>query len=1022
MLSSCFTRTSRSIPFAVFLCGALFLASTLPGSLRAQQPNQGAAPNQTPAPDARPAQQNSTQTPNQNAFENEQDSEEQEAIGQPVSRVEVGGQSQETAARLVPLIVQKVGEPLSLEGVNESVAALKQAGNFTQVRVQVNPEAGGVSLLFIPEPSYYLGIVHFPGAIKAFSYPRLLQTVNYTDGDVFRPGQLQKQANDLQKFFVKNGYFTPVVTFTVDADEAHRLMNPVFHVTLNRRAKVGTVTLDGIPPTVSDVQLQKLKSLWARILGVHLKPGVSYTAERVQKATDYLRKNMAKEGHFAANVRVTSTNFEAATNRANLTFSIELGPKVFVKVQGAKVSQRQLKKLIPIYEENAYDIDLINEGRRNLSSYLQSKGYFNAQVRSHMDEQSDHVDIIYDVDRGDRFTVEGVWFDGNKNFNDKALAEAIPLKKKHYFSRGHYSDALLSTSVARLSAMYHDAGYSEVKISFKLEQFEPVVDVTFNIAEGPQTLVHSLQINGDNHHILAPAQRKRLEVQNGKAYSPHIVEQDRNHILAAYLNHGFLNPEFQSTAAPVEGNKYRVDVVYQIVEGIETSVSEVVTLGAGKTRRNLISHTADLKTGVPLSEGKIFEAEGNLYNLGIFDWADVAPRRAVDAEETDDEVLIKMHEAKRNTIDYGFGFDVIHRGGNVPIGAVAIPGLPTIGLGNKFVTSEHAFYGPRGSIEYTRHNIFGLAQTFSVAILGARLDQRGSVSYGIPRFFNTSWSSLFSVSSERNTENPIFSAAVYGATFQVEKKLDRKRTKTLILRYNFQKINLGDLLIPQLVLPEDRNVRLSTLSVSLLRDTRDKPLDAHKGWYQTADFGVTPQMLGSSASFVRFLGQNAFYRPVFKNIIWANNIRIGFAKPFSNSDVPLASRFFSGGSDTLRGFPINGAGPQRPVPVCSNPAEESTCTQISVPVGGNMLVIFNSELRFPIALKKGLGAAVFYDGGNVYSRINFHEFTSNYSNSVGVGLRYDTPVGPIRFDVGRNLSPIPGVNATQYFVTLGQSF
>ena len=87
-----------------------------------------------------------------------------------------------------------------------------------------------------------------------------------------------------------------------------------------------------------------------------------------------------------------------------------------------------------------------------------------------------------------------------------------------------------------------------------------------------------------------------------------------------------------------------------------------------------------------------------------------------------------------------------------------------------------------------------------------------------------------------------------------------------------------------------------------------------------------------------------------------------------------------------------------------------------------MLAIWNSEVRFPVPLKKGLGGAIFYDGGNVYSNINLNQFKNNWSNSIGIGLRYHTPIGPIRFDVGRNLSPIPGVRATQYFVTVGQAF
>jgi outer membrane translocation and assembly module TamA len=93
-----------------------------------------------------------------------------------------------------------------------------------------------------------------------------------------------------------------------------------------------------------------------------------------------------------------------------------------------------------------------------------------------------------------------------------------------------------------------------------------------------------------------------------------------------------------------------------------------------------------------------------------------------------------------------------------------------------------------------------------------------------------------------------------------------------------------------------------------------------------------------------------------------------------------------------------------------------------VPAGGLMLAIVNSEARFPIKLIDHLGGVVFYDGGNVYSNINAHQFVSQYTNSVGIGFRYHTKVGPLRLDIGRNLNPIPGLKATQYFVTLGQAF
>jgi outer membrane translocation and assembly module TamA len=110
------------------------------------------------------------------------------------------------------------------------------------------------------------------------------------------------------------------------------------------------------------------------------------------------------------------------------------------------------------------------------------------------------------------------------------------------------------------------------------------------------------------------------------------------------------------------------------------------------------------------------------------------------------------------------------------------------------------------------------------------------------------------------------------------------------------------------------------------------------------------------------------------------------------------------------------------VPVCGNPADPATCTQIQVPQGGRELVIVNSEVRIPVPLKKGLGLAAFYDGGNVFPSIGFRDFGSLYSNTVGLGLRYKTPVGPIRVDIGHNLNAPPGLKSTQLFITLGQAF
>jgi outer membrane protein assembly factor BamA len=414
----------------------------------------------------------------------------------------------------------------------------------------------------------------------------------------------------------------------------------------------------------------------------------------------------------------------------------------------------------------------------------------------------------------------------------------------------------------------------------------------------------------------------------------------------------------------------------------------VAYLGQDRTRLSLINKTAKIQIESPMQRSQLLEAESRLYDLGIFDWSSVGPRRPI-TDQTDEMALVKVHEARRNDLTYGIGFEIARRGGNAPSGTVALPGGGgTIGLqGHQIAPSQATFASPRGTLQYLRHNLRGLGETASISILASQLDYRLNTTYTQPHSFGSQWSSLGSFSLERNSENPLFTAALGDLSFQVERVISQKHNTRAQFRYDFNKTVLSHILVPDLVLPQDQNVHLSTLSAALIHDTRDRPLDAHRGVFGTIDFGVTPTALGSSADFVRLFTQLAYYRP-FHSIVLANSIRIGLAAPFAGSFVPTSQLFFSGGGTSLRGFPINGAGPQRLVPFCNVLQGESGCVNITVPVGGKQLFIFNSEVRFPLGIMKALGGVVFYDGGNVFGAISLNNFAANYTNTIGVGLRY----------------------------------
>lgn len=978
------------------------------------------------------AQQTPTQTPQQTPKTAPQVKQALPAYeGQNVSSVELAGRPDMDTEKYAPLLVQRAGQPFAQAKVNQTIAALQRTGQFSNVQLQVLPEVNGVRVLFVLQPAMYYGVFEFPGATKRFSYSRLLQVANYPPQGPYTSQAVQQAQQQLVTFFHRAGYFQATVKPELRVDKGYGLVSLVFNTELGERAKFGQVGIQGTTPEETERLQGEIRSLLARLRGSAIRPGKTYRLKTLQNATRYLESKLNKEGYLAAKVRLIGAAYDPETNRANVMFNVQPGPVVHVRVQGAHLWPWTRKNLIPLYQHIGLDPELIQEGRQNLISYLQSKGYFEAKVETQVEEHSPAETVLYRVTKGPRHKVTGVSVTGNQHFSDKELLPALKVESsKRYWplSHGKYSQSLVRTSVNNLKGIYQAAGYSSVNVTPQIRNENGNVGVTFRVDEGPQDMVESLKIEGNDTVPETQLAPKGLRLGPGKPYSQKLVDQDRKDIISRYLDMGYLTATFRATAEKVGNDSHRLNVVYRISEGPQVHTATVVTLGRQQTQQRLINReTATLHAGRSLRQSDMLTAGSQLYTTGVFDWAEVDPRRQISTQ-TQEDVVIKVHESKRNQIIYGFGFEVINRGGSVPSGTVAVPGLPPIGLPSTFKTSEKTFWGPRGSIEYTRKNLRGKAESITLNGVAGRLDQRGSFIYTDPYFRWTKWTASLTASGEHNSQNPIFTSRQGLGTMQFQRPLNPDRTQNFFIRYTFSETGLTRLLIPDLVPSSDQHVRLSTLAATYIRDTRDNTLDAHKGIYETLELDFNPSAFGSSVDFARLLGQTAYYKSFGPNLTWANSVRIGVEKPFSGSHVPLSEKFFSGGGSTLRGFPLNGAGPQRTIPACGTPGVPSTCSLITVPVGGNELLIVNSEFRFhhlfkpvplPFGVNKNLGAALFYDGGNVFPTIGFH---GQYTNSIGGGLRYLTPIGPVRIDVGHNLNAAPGIKSTQFFVTLGQAF
>ena len=707
--------------------------------------------------------------------------------GQKVTAVEIAGRPNLDTSKLLPLLPQHAGEPFSRDKIDQSISALKSAGNFSEVQLQVEPEADGVRVLLIAEPAVWFGIFEFPGA-ERFNYSKLVQVANYPPQAPYNAGDVQKDTDALIRYFQQEGYFEVEVRPQVNLDTTHNVANVNFQVSLNRKAKFGTVVIAGTTPDQAAEMTKSLQGVMARVRGAAIRPGKNYRRATLTNAQQYLQKRMEKKGKLAAQVKLAGAAYNAETNRADIHFDLQTGPTINVEVKGAHLWSWTKKSLLPVYQGVGADPELVQEGRQALVSYFQKKGFFDVNVDSDFHKQDSVDTIVYTITKGKKHKVTDVSVAGNSQVKTPDLMAMVTVKKKHLFSPGDYSEQLVRASQKNLTALYESEGFSSVQVTPSVSHKDGNVTVAFHVVEGPRDIVSSLKIEGADTFPESKFAPDGLKLAVGKPYSQKLVTADRANIVAHYLQAGYLTSSFRETANVVsKKDPHHINVVYHIYEGPQVHTQDVLTLGRVRTQQRLINRdVATIVPNQPMTETELLTSESKLYNhTGVFDWAEVDPRRQITTQ-TSEDVLVKVHEAKRHTMTYGFGFEVVNRGGSIPSGTVALPNLPPVGLPSNFTTSETTYYGPRGSFQYTLNNVRGKGESLSATAFAGRLDQRVAGYYIDPNFRWSSWGSTISILAERDEENPVYSSQVENGSAQLQRFLDKKKARCLLHPLQFQ--------------------------------------------------------------------------------------------------------------------------------------------------------------------------------------------------------------------------------------------
>ncbi len=964
--------------------------------------------------------------------------------GVTVRAIEFRGIKGTNPQMLRQLLVQKTGEPLDRDKIRASLRVLYATGRFSALQVEAGlNQQNGLSLIFVATENYFNGDVNVDGA-PTKTNPKAHQLVESSKldlGATFSQENVDRSIERMLKVMADNGYYKATITYDLRPNEDTRQMDIDFHLIPGELARVGEVTIEGdtgIPP-------EKIYSL------TKLKPGDKVKQEHVTRALERLRQKYQKNDHLEAQVSLIERHYHPGTNRLDYVFKAEEGPTVAITAEGAKISNRQLKKLVPVYQENSVDDDLLNEGRRNMRDYLQTKGYFDVavEVERQPSPEKNHLNIVYKIDHGVRQKLAAVRLEGNKYFDNDTIRERMALQSSSItLSNGRFSQRLLADDLTIIKNLYQANGFLDVKVTADLqddyEGKEGQMAVVIKIEEGQQTLVGALKVTG-NHTFPLNRLIQLLSCTQGQPYSEANVVSDRDALTYFYYNHGFPSVQFEAAASLIPDEPHRMQVVYTITEGEQVFVDHVLVSGREYTRPYIVNREMRIDSGDPLSQARMVDSQRRLYDLGLFNQVDTAVQNP-DGQEPSKDVLFNLQEARRWTFRYGGGIEFAT--GNIPT-----TNNPQGSTG----------VSPNGVLEITRLNMFGRDQTLTLRGRLGLLTRRGLIGYDAPRLFHREkWRLNSTVFYDNTADVNTFTSQRLDGTVQAEEKYSR--ATILLYRLSYQRVSVdpNSLVIDPTLIPlYSKPVLLAIPSFTYVRDTRDNPIDSRKGSYNIADLGLATSALGSQANFGKVLLQNSTYYTFKKRWVFARNTQIGILHPYGTNNflslppsgklpteatsVPLPELFFAGGGNSLRGFAINQAGPRDPV--------------TGYPIGGQGLFINNLEIRTPpVALPyvgDNLGFVFFHDMGNVFDTANhiisgmlrIHQpsiancsapsskAACNFSynpQAIGMGLRYKTPVGPVRLDVGYNFNPtrypiqeqktVQTLRHINFYFSIGQTF
>ncbi|HWR89204.1 MAG TPA: outer membrane protein assembly factor BamA, partial [Dissulfurispiraceae bacterium] len=650
-----------------------------------------------------------------------------------------------------------------------------------------------------------------------------------------------------------------------------------------------------------------------------------------------------------------------------LDIALMRGQRLVVNFEGNTVfSSGRLKKEVPFFEINDYSNDLLEETAGRLLTLYHDKGYAFAQVTPITVLRDDGIDITFFLFEGEEYSVTSVAFTG-ASINQERLRATLANRPGQ-----RYNPDIMERDRETLEEFYRALGYLRVEVPEpEIAMDNADVSIHYTVREGSQVTVREISFLG-NRSVSDDEIRTAIAIREGSPYNDVDIAETRARIDDLYDKKGYLDVRVDVERDMRDDG---ASVRFRIAEGTPVRFGKTIVVGNDRTKLKVITREFQHREGEPYDFGLLLKDRHSLQKLGLFSDIDVVPQEG-DGDRKD--VIYRLREAPAGSVDFGIGYSEYER--------------------------------LRGFFDVSYKNFGGMNRQGLFRAEMSSLLQRMTLSYVEPWFMERKIPFKALLLYEKKKEVNVDSRDVLyrlervlasaGVTKKIREKYDAE------LYYDFSVVKTYDVQPDVILSRNDVGTQvISGFRPGLLYDNRDNPFTPQKGIFAGLSCKIASKLFLSETEFVKFSAFGNTYVKLSDRFVLALSLRGGLATGFGGTtELPIVERFFLGGRTTVRGYDQDELGPKG---------------SDGNPTGGNAFLMENLELRADVG--RGFGIVTFLDGGNVWQKVEDMKI-GDFKFTVGIGLRYNTPVGPLRVDYGHKLDRESGESSGEIHFSLGHAF